>query len=562
MNPVALDDGRPVWNSAKALVLTVAGGASGFSSFYRLPVMFVTFGVGNFMIPYIVCLLLIAFPLSALELFLGYQMRKASAGTFAELHPRAVGVGYAMPLIGAVVVAIYSSVVVGWTVFPFFIRSFAQEAPFNFESVQEAREFWHDRALFTGDNFVVLLVLAAVWFIASLIAGRGIRSIMIAVYFTVPIPHLFLLGLMAYACTVADRDRLARILSPTVDGVFDFAVWGNAVGQSLLSVQAANGNLVAFGSFCRPVHNTFNISVGVFVHGLVLTIIFATTTACAMSLLDWESAAGDAFFIGFFAPLGIFASLISKVTTSGPLAICFFACVLVLALEHLATALQVLYSILWDFAVALRGRKLGFLIGVGSLALSVPLTLRGSYDAISALDQATVAVALPLIAAAETIVVGYCWADKSIVTVMQERSTPGGWAGFKAFVSIAFHQSVGRIVDLARQQGRPTRFASALPLFVKLLIPVACLVSCIGSFVMLCRNVEAVGLPGFFCGVGIVLVTLCVIIANAAFAVSKTVAVPWTDEVTMSAVGDVGSSSPEHAQTAPSRSDTVELRPT
>jgi hypothetical protein len=367
---------------------------------------------------------------------------------------------------------------------------------------------------------------------------------------------------MAYSCTVADGDRLIRILTPTVDGVFNFVVWGNAVGQSLLSVQAVTGNLVAFGSFCRPVHNAFNIGVAVLLQSVILTIVFAVTTACAMSLLDWESVADDGYFIGFFAPLGIFASLMSKVSTSGPLAICFFACVLVLALEYLATAVQVLYSILWDFAVALRGRKLGFLIGFGALALSVPMTLRGSYDVISAVDQATVSIALPLIAAAETIVVGYCWADKSVLTIMQERATPGGWSGVKAFVSIAFHQSVGRIVELARQQGRSTSFASALPFFVKLIIPVACLVSSIGSLVKLCGNITAIGLPGFFSGIAVIVMAVVIIVANAVFASSKEVQVPWTDEVTMGAVGSVGTSSPQAQSPGPTRSDTVELRAT
>jgi SNF family Na+-dependent transporter len=558
MNPVALDDGRPVWNSAKAFVLTVAGGSSGFGNFFRLPLMFVSFGVGNFMIAYWVSLIFVAYPLAVLETFLGHHHRKASAGTMAQVHPRAVGLGYAMPLFGSVLIAVYSSALLSWTAYPFLIESFAEKAPYDFPTPERTRDYWYNRATFHDSNFIVFVVLAAVWTLSCLIAARGIRSVMVAVYFTVPLPLLYLLGLMVYAVVVANGASLGSALTPSVSGVFNLAVWGNAMGQALLTLQAATGNLIAFGSFCRPVHNTFNIASVVLVQGILVSLAFGITTACALTLLDWSKLDDAGYGSGFFVPLGVYASLLSRSSTSGPLAIFFFACVLVLGIEMLATAVQVLYSIAWDFAVSLRGRKLGVLIGFALSLLSAPLMLAGSYHYITAIDQAIVAVILPFLAACECVVVGYFWAEKSIVRTLAERAVPSGCSRVTAFLSIAYHQSVGRIKELVEKQGRSSTVASVLPFFVKFLVPAACIAACVCSGISLYRMVDQLGVGPVVTAYVLMIVAVLYILVHAVMAQAKHVALPWTDDVTMGAVDTMGSPSPSRP---PLVVDTLELRP-
>jgi SNF family Na+-dependent transporter len=559
MNPVALDDGRPVWNSAKAFVLTVTGGSSGFGNFFRLPLMFVAFGVGNFMVAYWISLVLIAYPLATLEIFLGHHHRRASAGTMAEIHPRALGIGYAMPIFGSAAIALYSSAMLSWTALPFLVEAFAKQAPYDFSAPEMTRDYWRKKALFHANdaNVQVFFVLAILWLLACLIAARGIRTVMVAVYFTVPLPLLYLLGLMLYSVAVADGPSLGSALKPSLSGIFNLGLWGNAVGQALLTLQAVTGNLVAFGSFCRPVHSAFNIATAVLVQGVLVSLAFGLTTACALTLMDWNGVGSDGYRAGFFVPLAVYASLLARNSTSGPLAIFFFACVLLLGLESLATAVQVMYTVLWDFAVGLRGRKLGFLIGAAAILISAPLLLEGSYNVITVADQVIVAIIMPLLAVCESVVVGYCWAEKSIWRTLAERSVPDGCGRFKAFLSIAYHQSVGKIKQLVEAQGRSAIMANLLPFFIKFLVPLACLASSIASAIAVCRDIQELGYAAFFTGVGLFALAVFIVVAHAVLASPRKTIVPWGDSVTMGAVEAMGSPAPLRT---PQGADTLELR--
>ena len=59
------------WGSRVGLVLAMAGNAVGFGNFLRFPVQAMQNGGGAFIIPYLVCLVLLGFPLLMIEWTVG-----------------------------------------------------------------------------------------------------------------------------------------------------------------------------------------------------------------------------------------------------------------------------------------------------------------------------------------------------------------------------------------------------------------------------------------------------------------------------------------------------------
>ena len=291
-----MDQDRPMWHSAKAFVLAVVGAGSGFGAFFRLPYMFHRFGGGTFLIAYVLLLILVAWPLTLVELLIGQHFRKGAIGAWEQVNSRLHGLGYAAIAFCSALVAVYFSAVLSWTIRPYLVGSFANPASYASESAAQLNAYFEQEALYNnGSNWAVWVSLAAVWAVVFILCLRGVSSVAVSVYFTVPIPLMGFLAMTIYALTLPGAAN-SLSLTMTPGGLGDFFhldLWAHALGQSLLTMQAATGVLVAFGSYARPVHNCLRISVVLLVQAVVSSVIFALCAAACFGVL--HQAAQDGF---------------------------------------------------------------------------------------------------------------------------------------------------------------------------------------------------------------------------------------------------------------------------
>ena len=110
----------PQWSSHRVFVLAAAGAAIGLGNFWTLPYLASEAG-GAFVIVYILCLLLIGFPLLLSEMMLGRNrgcsairtMREWSGEERADTNPVWQYLGWVMTITGVVILS-YLSVIGGW----------------------------------------------------------------------------------------------------------------------------------------------------------------------------------------------------------------------------------------------------------------------------------------------------------------------------------------------------------------------------------------------------------------------------------------------------------------
>jgi len=99
------DEGRGQWDSKWDFFLVLAGYAIGIGNLWRFPYMVAKYGGGAFLIPYFICLALIAAPLYFAELSIGQLFQAGPRYAFGAMHARWHGIGIATVLLVTVVCA-------------------------------------------------------------------------------------------------------------------------------------------------------------------------------------------------------------------------------------------------------------------------------------------------------------------------------------------------------------------------------------------------------------------------------------------------------------------------
>jgi SNF family Na+-dependent transporter len=307
MDPVALDADRPMWLNAKVFILAVVGAGAGFGGFFRLPYMFHRFGGGPFLIAYCLMLLLAAWPLALVELLIGQHFRKGAIGAWEQVNSSLSGLGYSATIFCTSIISLYYSSVLTWTVRPYLIG--CGMSPMEFEpytdSAMSMRRYFQEQALFNNieTNWPLLVTLIGLWLIVFMMILRGVHSFSIAAYVIVPLPLIGALSMAIYSVTVPGAGETLRE-QMTPHGIGDFLrfdLWAHALGQALLTMQAASGVLIAFGSYARPVHNCVRISVGSMLLALVCSGIFAVLAGASFAGLSggFSSSTGTESPVGW-----------------------------------------------------------------------------------------------------------------------------------------------------------------------------------------------------------------------------------------------------------------------
>jgi len=110
-------DERLKYGSQLELILTLVSYAVGLGNLWRFPYLVYENGGGTFLIPYVIALLTLGFPIFILELGLGQMLRQGTVNMWIRLGlPKLRGAGVAATFV-TFMAALYYMVIVAWTVF-------------------------------------------------------------------------------------------------------------------------------------------------------------------------------------------------------------------------------------------------------------------------------------------------------------------------------------------------------------------------------------------------------------------------------------------------------------
>ncbi|PIO75237.1 sodium-dependent proline transporter domain protein [Teladorsagia circumcincta] len=268
-----------------------------------------------FLIPYVICSVLVGLPCLYLELFIGQLTQSGPSKAFWYYMPALQGVGWAMSILG-LLTGIYYNVVVAWCLRYIFdvitLQSSkwtscdnywnsktCQSAAESVSNVEDnatfaAQEFFRHRLLNistakeeTGAfNWEIFVALLTAWTITCLSLIRGVSIIGKISFLTATMPYLiigndcrgviFIQVVMFIRGVTMDGAKIGidyYLLKPDMSKVFYLKTWLEAAKQLCFSLGIGFGGLLALASFNKKDHNCFRDAVIVAMCDSLMSII-------------------------------------------------------------------------------------------------------------------------------------------------------------------------------------------------------------------------------------------------------------------------------------------------
>ena len=231
---------RGAWGTRAGFILAAAGSAVGLGNIWAFPTRVGQGGGAAFVVVYLVCVILICFPIMVSELAIGRRTQQSPVGAFARLKPGTSWwfVGALGVLTGAGILSFYC-VVAGWTV-AYVWFTVTGSVTGNPEAIGTFfAEFTANGPVNIALAFLVLATTAGV------LLG-GVRSGIERVTKTLMPALIALLVLLAgRALTLPGAaEGLTYYLRPTLASLLDASVYQAALGQAFFSLSLGMGAMI------------------------------------------------------------------------------------------------------------------------------------------------------------------------------------------------------------------------------------------------------------------------------------------------------------------------------
>jgi NSS family neurotransmitter:Na+ symporter len=258
---------RDGWGSRIGLVLAMAGNAVGFGNFLRFPIQAISNGGGAFIIPYLICFLLLGIPLLFVEWTIGRYGGKyghhAAPFIMEKMGKKAlwryIGV---FGLFSNLVIASYYCYIESWTL-SYVYHSIV--GTFQNLSQQEIASFfneYHDNSSsFSGIPYENLVFFVICLIINVIIISKGLKGGIekVAIW---GIPLLIFLGIVLaikgvtiregdYGAVANGIEGLNFLWTPQYTSLLDPKVWFAAAGQIFFTLSVGLGCIQAYASYVR-----------------------------------------------------------------------------------------------------------------------------------------------------------------------------------------------------------------------------------------------------------------------------------------------------------------------
>lgn len=243
------------WNTRFGFLMAAIGSSVGLGNFWRFPYTAGENGGAAFVLVYLVCVVLIAFPILIAELSVGRHARASAVGSTrkmafdagaSELWQIAGWVGMA----GGVMILCFYSVVAGW------VAAYVWQM---FQGAFVGLEADAARAVFgelTSDTGTVIgwhsLFMAVTIGIVCFGVAKGIER---AVTILMPTFFLMLVGMVVYAGIAGDMGAAVEYLFTPDLSVITPATVLAALGQAFFSIGVGSAIMITYGSYLKREDN-------------------------------------------------------------------------------------------------------------------------------------------------------------------------------------------------------------------------------------------------------------------------------------------------------------------
>lgn len=405
---------RETWGTQIGFILAVAGSAIGLANIWRFPYMVGKNGGAAFIAIYLLCMLLIGFPVFISEILIGKKTHANPAKAFEKLGGNKWRKAGALTILTGFLVSTFYSAVAGWVLGYLFE---ALMGSLQFTSTEQAS--LHFDALtshpFWGLSFHFLFMAAC---LSVLYCGvkNGIER---ANKIMMPALFIILIGLVLKGISLPNSgSALAFLLNPDWT-LLTPAAWLAALGHSFFTLSLGQGTMVTYGSYMREKEPVLGSLVPVVLMDTVVSLLatFAIFTIAFSQGVEpgqgpglifqtlpvvFNSIPGGAFIAALFFLLVVLAALTSEISAMEP------------SIAYLMEEKR------WGrHSATIAVGAFAFLIGVPS-ALSTSVLKDSGFNFLEMMDLICNSILIPLGGLLAVIMVGYVWGFKPAYKFLTE----------------------------------------------------------------------------------------------------------------------------------------------
>ncbi len=227
-------------------MVAMLGMAVGTGNIWRFPRIAASNGGGEFLVAWVVFLLLWSVPLILVEFALGKRYRRSCVGTFAEvLGPRFAWMGAWIALIAAAI-GFYYAVVMGWTLRYLF-------AAVTGTLAGNSEQLWQEFSFTPASVGFQFLAVG----LAVLVVAGGVRGIERATSILMPGLIVLVIVLAIRAVTLPGAELgLNFLFTPDWGELLNYKIWLEALTQNAWDTGAGWGLVTAYAVYSRSREDT------------------------------------------------------------------------------------------------------------------------------------------------------------------------------------------------------------------------------------------------------------------------------------------------------------------
>jgi neurotransmitter:Na+ symporter, NSS family len=409
---------RGSWGSRIGFVLAVAGSAVGLGNIWRFPYIVGENGGAAFILVYLVCLLLIGFPVFMSEVLIGRTTQTSPSGAFAALGGKNWGRFGKMTIITGFIVSAFYSAVAGW-ILGYLIESIKGNISSfpSSEAVVRHHQSLMDSPLWGLSFHCFFLGIC----IAVLLLGvrKGIErgnKIMMPLLFAV------LLLLAATGASMPNaKQGLVFLLSPEWSALtpHSFLV---ALGHAFFTLSLGQGTMVTYGSYLNKHSNLIASGAAVVAVDTLISLIATVAIFTIVFSTGLQPSAGPALI--FHTLPWVF----SQIPLGHGVAVLFFLLVVLAAITSEISAMEPTIAYLID-DLGWKRTPAVLACGCGALIVGIPSAL--SYSVLrnntlwgmtflDLMDFLATSILIPLGGLCAVLLVGWKWGFKNAISALKE----------------------------------------------------------------------------------------------------------------------------------------------
>ncbi|EGL84243.1 sodium:neurotransmitter symporter [Caldalkalibacillus thermarum TA2.A1] len=418
---------REHWGSRWGFILAAAGSAVGLGNIWRFSYVAGENGGAAFLIIYVLCVILIGFPVMMAEFMIGRRGQSDAVGSFQKLAPGkpwfiAGGLGVA----AAFIILSFYGVIAGWS-----LKYFFSYLTGGLWSTPPGEDGYAGYFV----NFITDPVEPVIWQAIFMAITIGIvvfgvkKGIEKANNILMPALAILVVLLALYSLTLGGaREGLAFLFSPDWSAFTEPSVYLAAMGQAFFSLSLGMGAMITYSSYLEQ-HHKLPGSAGTIIGFDTLFAIFAGVMIFpAVFAFGGEPNAGPGLvFItlpDIFASIGGFGIIVG---------ILFFFLLTAAALSSALSLLEVAVAY-FIRKLSMNRRTTTLLIGTIIFLLGIPSSLGigvlsgftplGGRDILDSLDYISGNIMLPLGGLIIALFVGWAWSKQEVFKESDLGDTP------------------------------------------------------------------------------------------------------------------------------------------